>query len=73
MKSEYPTGYRIVMVGKTEKVNPKITKCKYAVNGLSFNVDDAEIVSLAYELIGIPLCLLYLGLVFPSEFAVPFA
>ena len=41
------------MVGKTEKVNPKIAKFKYAANGLSFNVDDSEIVASAYELIGI--------------------
>ena len=61
------------MLGKTEKVNPKIAKCKYVFNGLSFNVDDAETVTLVYKLIGIPLCLLYLALIFPSEFVVLFA
>ena len=43
------------MVGKIENVNPMIAKCKYAFNSLSFNVDDAETVTLVYELIGIPL------------------
>ena len=54
------------MMGKTEKVNPKIAKCKHAFNVLSFNVDNAATVTLVYEFIGIPLCILYLALVFPS-------
>ena len=29
------------MVAEIEKVNRNIAKCKYAFNGLSFNVDDA--------------------------------
>lgn len=52
------------MVGKTEKVKPKIVKCKYAFDGLSFNVEDTEKITLVYQFIGIPLCLLYLGLIF---------
>ena len=45
----------MVMVGKIEKVNLKIAKCTYAFNGLSFNVDDVETVTLVHEFIGIPL------------------
>ena len=67
IKYKYPIKYRVVMAGKTEKVNPRITKCKYAFNGLSFNVYDAETITLVYKLIGVPLCLLYLALIFPSE------
>ena len=33
--------YYIVMVAEKEKVNRNIVKCKYALNGLSFNIDDA--------------------------------
>ena len=29
------------MVPEKEKVNRNIAKCKYAFNGLSFNIDDA--------------------------------
>ena len=29
------------MVAEQEKVNRNIVKCKYAFNGLSFNIDDA--------------------------------
>ena len=29
------------MVAEKEKVNRNIVKCKYALNGLSFNTDDA--------------------------------
>ena len=63
----------MVMVGKIEKVNLKIAKCTYAFNGLSFNVDDVETVTLVHEFIGIPLLLFYVVLVFSSEFVVLFA
>ena len=52
------------MVGITEKVKAKIVKCKYAFNGLSFNVEDTETITLVYQFIGIPLCLVYLALIF---------
>ena len=29
------------MVAEKDKVNWNIVKCKYALNGLSFNIDDA--------------------------------
>ena len=29
------------MVVEKERVDPNIAKCKYAFNGLSFNIDDA--------------------------------
>ena len=29
------------MVAEKEKVNRNIAKCKYAFNGLNFNIDDA--------------------------------
>ena len=41
------------MVAETEKVKRSIAKFKFKFNGLSFNMDDAETVTLVYELVGI--------------------
>ena len=40
VKDFYSICYHIVMVVEKERVNPNIAKCKYAFNGLSFNIDD---------------------------------
>ena len=48
----------------------ELERLKYEFNGLRFNIDHAKTVTSVYELIIFPSCLLYLALVFPSEFVV---
>ena len=53
IKDVYSIWYHIVKLAEIEKVNPNITRCNYAFDGLDFNLDDQKKITLVSYLTGI--------------------